>query len=147
MTQQQLLFADRPAPAPPQPAMPPKASEAERRKADGMARAAETKDSLVAHARGLALAVAKGELPHADGTKRANGLVHMDDVHAAWEVENAGREAIGLPPVPHNLGNAAGGVFALRHMWRFTGQRVKSQRPESHSNELKIWQLIPQKAE
>lgn len=140
MTQQQLLFADPPAPAPPKP---PKATEGERRKADGMQRAAETKERLVAHARGLALAVAKGTLPHADGELRADGLCTMDDVRVAWIAENADREASGMPPVPLELGNAAGSVFALRHMWRFSGQRVKSQRPESHANELKVWQLIP----
>lgn len=144
MTQQQLLFRDPPAPAPPKSDKP---TEGERRKAAGMQRAAETKDSLVAHARGLALAVAQGALPHADGELRADGLCTMDDVRVAWIAENADREASGMPPVPLELGNAAGSVFALRHMWRFTGQRIKSTRPESHANELKVWQLIPQKAE
>lgn len=112
-------------------------------KQEGMQRAAESKHSQVAHARGLALAVARGELPHADGELRADGLVSMDDVMTAWEADNADRRANGDAEVPQELGNAAGSVFSgLRHMWAPTGQWIKSARPVAHSNRLQIWKLI-----
>lgn len=115
----------------------------EQLKQEGMQRAAESKASLVGHMRGLALGIAKGELPHADGEFRADGLVTLDDIYVAWEYDNEQRRENGEPEIKGTLGNAAGQVLAgLKHMWRFTGVRVKSQRAQSHANELKQWELI-----
>ena len=39
-----------------------------------------------------------------------------------------------------DLGNAAGSIFAGKK-WRFTGDRIRSQRPSAHAREIKIWRL------
>lgn len=41
---------------------------------------------------------------------------------------------------PHSM-NFMGQLFKTKD-WRFTGQRVKSQTPGSHANELKCWVYI-----
>lgn len=116
-------------------------AESERRKQAGVARALANSAEAVAHARGIAYAVAFGELPHADGIKRADGLCSMDDVKAGIDADNAERRAKGMRPIAPLL-NAAGGVFAGNpQVWEFSGQFVKSVRPQSHANLLRVWRL------
>jgi hypothetical protein len=98
---------------------PPEVTEGERRKREGMARAAMSKETLLGYARELAV----------DLAKENGGLCHADLVAEALAKE--GREP---------LGNAAGSLF-VGHVWEFTGQRVKSQRAHAHANELKVWRL------
>lgn len=57
------------------------------------------------------------------------GTVNMDDV--CWEMYRRGMDS-------RQLGNAAGSVF---NGWQWTGEFVKSKRPESHSNLLRCWRL------
>lgn len=148
MTKQLSLF-DEPAAAPVVCAPTrPAAGESERLKREGMALAAESRESLLAHARGLALDVARGILPHADGEYRADGLCHADDVAAAWAADAIERERLNLSQLP-TLGNAAGSIFAgERQVWEPTDKWVKSTRPHAHQNRLLVWKLRqkPEKA-
>ena len=124
--------------APPSPSRPALKS-GEQLKREGMAVAAESRESLLAHARSLAHHVAVGLLPHADGQCRADGLCTMDDVAAAWAADAVERERAGMRQLP-SLGNAAGSVFSGDpQAWEFTGQFFKSQRPIAHSNLLRVW--------
>src|SRR5688500_5844460 len=84
--------------------------EAERRKAEGMKRAAAPKEHLLAIAREIAFDIQRGVLPHADGQKRADGLVTADDVFYQWQRVNRVRERQGHPAIPW-IGNAAGQLF------------------------------------
>lgn len=89
----------------------------EQLKAEGMRRAAESKESQLGYARYLAVDLARDN----------GGLCHADMVAAALEAE-------GRP----SLGNAAGSLFS-GDQWTWTGEFVKSQRPHAHSNLLRLW--------
>jgi len=98
---------------------PDRKAEGERRKREGMAAAAQSKDSQLGYARELAMDLARAN----------DGICDADMVAEALERE--GRTG---------LGNAAGSLF-LTHVWEFTGLRVKSKRAHAHANELKVWRL------
>lgn len=112
------------------------AKEGERRKAEGMALAAASKEHLLGRAREFAYDIARGVLPHADGVKSAVGLCNADDVYAAWERDGDRRERQGLARVPW-IGNAAGSIFVGAN-WEAVGL-VKSARPHAHANLLRQW--------
>lgn len=100
------------------------AAEGERRKQAGMQQAADNKASLLAHARRVARRIAES---------RPDRCVTMDDVQEALRAEGISDRA---------LGNAAGSVLRTSGGWEWTGRRVKSCRPHSHRNELKVWRLV-----
>ena len=93
---------------------------AEQLKVAGMDRAAENKKSLLKVARKVARRIATEK-----------GVVTMDDVQAALALMDISDRA---------LGNAAGSVFRGPE-WKWTGRRIKSKRPHSHANEIKVWAL------
>lgn len=133
-----VASAGPPVCAPPKPRRPA-GSTGELLKREGMQRAEAAKFDAVAHARGLAYDIARGLLPHADGQYRADGLVTMDDVQAAYQADAIERAAKGMAALP-SLGNAAGRMFAGNpQAWEWTGEFTKSQRPEAHSNLLRVW--------
>jgi hypothetical protein len=101
--------------------------EAERRKQEGMQRATWGKERLLGHAREIALDIARGVLPHADGSVTSGAWTcNADDIAAQFERE-------GLPWI----GNAAGSIFVDRN-WEAVGL-VKSCRPHAHKNLLRQW--------
>ena len=114
--------------APSRPAVARGGPTGEDLKAAGMAAAAESKEGQLGYAREVAFDVARGVLPHADGRTEADGLCTADDVAAVLESE-------GRP----SLGNAAGSLF--RCGWTWTGEFVKSVRPQAHVNLLRVWRL------
>jgi hypothetical protein len=99
--------------------LPDRQPEGERRKREGMRAAAQSKESQLGYARELAL----------DLARENGGLCHADMVAEALAKE-------GRP----DLGNAMWAVF-MPHVWEFTGERVKSERPQANRNELKVWRL------
>jgi hypothetical protein len=122
MTQQPTLFEihgqERAAPLPPpKPLADPQ--EGDKRKREGMQRAASSKPNQLGYARELALDLA-----------RSNG----GECHADMVAEALAKE--GRP----SLGNAAGSVF-LPSVWEDTGKVFKSERPEAHRNKLVVWRL------
>lgn len=92
--------------------------EAERRKEEGMRRAAEARPALLALAQEIAARIA-----------RDTGAVDADDVAMQMHLLGASYEA---------LGNAAGSVF--RGM-EWTGEVRKSCRPSTHGRVIRIWRL------
>lgn len=92
-------------------------------KLDGMARAAGSRPSLLAFARGLAVGIA---LSRPDRTCTA------DDVQRALAERGVSLFA---------LGNSAGALF-VGGDWRWTGGRVKSERRHAHANEIKVWEYV-----
>ena len=94
-------------------------AEAERRKAVGMALAADAKHELLAAARGFAAFIA------------SNGSTVTADEVAAMMAAN------GLDY--SELGNAAGSVFDTRFQW--TGRVIPSQRPSTHGRLIRVWRL------
>jgi hypothetical protein len=94
------------------------AAESRRRKAHGMAIAADAVPTMLDRARFFAagLAVLQGE-------------VTADDV-SEW------LEAKGLP----DLGPAAGSLFRGKE-WEFTGRFIQSTRKTNHARLLRIWRL------
>lgn len=141
------LFEDETPPAPPTPTQRP-APPRRRREAtavelkhEGMDRATWGKERLLGHARELAHDIATGVVAKHDGTRRADGLCHADDVAAAWARENAERAAAKLTQTPW-LGNAAGSIFKIQHVWEATTlPPFISRRPEGHCNKLTVWRL------
>lgn len=95
------------------------AYETERRKAIGMALAADARTNLLSAARGFAAFIAKQQ-----------GTVNADDV-AVMMAENDLDYS--------ELGNAAGSVFDGRFTW--TGQVVASRRPSTHGRLIRVWRL------
>lgn len=95
------------------------ARDGERRKREGQARAAQSKESQLGYARGLAVDIAREN----------GGLCHADLVAEALAKE-------GRPP----LGDAAGSLW-LKHVWEFSGKYHLSERPASHRNRLMVWRL------
>lgn len=93
-------------------------AESERRRVEGMTLAADNRGMLLTEAREIAKELAK------DGR-----AISADDVMEIMVKRGYGK---------HCLGPAAGSLFA-GHQWKWTGHRVKSQRPWSHQNELKTW--------
>lgn len=91
--------------------------EAERRKAEGMARAAEGRDGWLSYARSVAV-----------GLARLNGTVCADDVRAA-----------GVETPPNTSHNIWGSVFSDER-FELAGY-TKSQRPERHRSLIRIWRL------
>ena len=94
---------------------------AETLKAEGMARAAESKRELLAVARKLARDIA---------LSREDRTCHADLV----------AEAMVQAGITETLGNAAGSLFKTDD-WKFTGQFTESTRPQSHRNLLRVWRL------
>lgn len=94
--------------------------EAERLKAVGQAKAAENKKSLLAYARKVAKGLAS------DGR-----AISADDVQRALSEKGISVSA---------LGNAAGSLFR-ESCWEWTKEFVKSARPHSHANLLRLWKL------
>lgn len=142
------LFDDAPQPAaPPTPTQRPAPPRRRRErtaielKREGMDRATWGKEEQLGYARELAFDIARGIVAKHDGVRRADGLCHADDVAAAWARENAERAAHKLEPMPW-LGNAAGSIFKLAHVWEATNlPPFISRRPEGHGNKLTVWRL------
>lgn len=86
----------------------------------GIQQAAEHKRSLLEHARGHALRIAK-----------ERGTVTADDVAKALHDEGISIFA---------LGSAAGALFK-GGQFEFTGEFIKSERVHSHGNLLRRWRL------
>jgi hypothetical protein len=93
-------------------------AEAERRKEEGMARAASARRELLAVAQGIAQELAQ-----------RHGCVHADDVAMEMHLRGSSWEA---------LGNAAGSVF--RGM-EWTGDVRQSLRPSTHGRIIRVWRL------
>jgi hypothetical protein len=91
-------------------------------KADGMARAAESRADLLREARELAVNIA---------CSRADRTCTADDVQQALAARGVDK---------HRLGKAAGSLF-VGDGWEFTGRFVKSTRPHAHRNLLRVWKL------
>lgn len=85
----------------------------------GMAQAAENKKSLLAHARKIAVRLARTRPITADDVQR--------------ELQAQGISV-------HALGNASGSIFRGKE-WEWTGRYIKSSRVHAHANELKEWRL------
>lgn len=94
-------------------------AEAERRKAVGMALAADARHELLAAARGFAAFIA-----------REYGTVTADDVAELMAANGLDYS---------NLGNAAGSVFDTRFQW--TGRVIPSKRPSTHGRLIREWSL------
>ena len=94
-------------------------AEAERRKAVGMALAADARHELLAAARGFAAFIA-----------REYGTVTADDVAELMAANGLDYS---------NLGNAAGSVFDTRFQW--TGRVIPSKRPSTHGRLIRKWSL------
>jgi hypothetical protein len=94
---------------------------AEQGKRDGMKRAAASKAILLGLAREIARNYAM-----------AHGEVTADDVKRVM-LEQYGYES-------WELGNASGSIFTGGD-FEFTGRYIKSDRPDSHRNLLRIWKL------
>ena len=95
--------------------------EAERRKEEGMARAAD--------ARATALALAK---QYAVTLAETHGEITSDDVALAMEQDGHRYE---------DLGNAAGSLFRGRFEW--TGRTATSARVSTHGRIIRVWRLKP----
>jgi len=96
------------------------AAESERRKQEGMARAAAAKPLLLQYARDLAVSLAY-----------RHGEVNMDQVNAMMVMAGIPEDA---------LGPAAGAVFKSKE-WEFTGKFIKSSRVTNHSRLIRVWRL------
>jgi hypothetical protein len=94
-------------------------AKAERRKAVGMALAADARHELLAAARGFAAFIA-----------REYGTVTADDVAELMAANGLDYS---------NLGNAAGSVFDTRFQW--TGRVIPSKRPSTHGRLIREWSL------
>lgn len=96
-------------------------AEAERRKEEGMARAAAARTEALGLAKDFALSLAE----HL-------GDITSDDVALAMEAAGFNYEA---------LGNAAGSVFRGRFEW--TGKTTVSARPSTHGRIIRVWRIKP----
>lgn len=94
-------------------------TESNRRKARGMAVAADHAPYLLEKARGIAREIAAKQ-----------GTVNADEV--SMELARLGW--------PDCLGPAAGSLFKTKD-WEFTGQFVPSTRVTNHSRLLRVWKL------
>lgn|GEM_PF-2909198 len=94
-------------------------AEAERRKAVGMALAADARHELLAAARGFAAFIA-----------REHGTVTADDVAELMAANGLDYS---------NLGNAAGSVFDHKFQW--TGRVMPSKRPSTHGRLIREWSM------
>jgi len=94
-------------------------AESNRRKADGMAVAADHAPHLLGKAREIAVEIAL-----------SRGVVTADDV--GLELARRGW--------PNCLGPAAGSIFKTKD-WAFTGTFVSSTRVTNHSRLLRVWKL------
>lgn len=93
--------------------------ESERRKTDGMVRAADNKNKLLSVAREIA----------DDLVSRFPAGITADDV--VHELVERGFDE-------RCLGNSAGALFKARQ-WVWTGEFRKSKRAHAHSNLLRVW--------
>lgn len=94
-------------------------AEAERRKAVGMALAADARHELLAAARGFAAFIA-----------REYGTVTADDVAELMAANGLNYS---------DLGNAAGSVFDHKFQW--TGRVIASKRPSTHGRLIREWSI------
>lgn len=93
-------------------------AEGERRKREGMGRAAENRFHVLRLARAYAKAIAQEK-----------GTVTVDDVY------------LRLSDWPRSvLGNAAGSIFKSKE-WEWTGRFVKSKRASNHARMIREWKL------
>jgi hypothetical protein len=104
-------------------------AEAEKRRDEGIARAANRRQSLLAEAQAIArgIALARGE---------------VDSDMVAREME-----AVGVPYA--ELGNASGAVFRAPPVgwrWEWTGRTRRSERVSTHARILRIWHLVREDA-
>lgn len=98
--------------------------ESERRKQEGIRRAATNRKALLKLARSIALEKAKANPFHE---------CHSDQVQAELASLIDGYE-------PGWLGPASGSMFR-GNKWEFTGRYVKSANVRNHARELKVWRL------
>lgn len=90
----------------------------------GMAISAANKESLLEHAKGVAVEIG-----------RRQTFVTADDVQFALATQ--------VPPISEEaLGNAAGSLFKNKKLWRFDDRYVPCQRESSHGRMLRVWRYI-----
>lgn len=122
MTSQLPIFTEVDATPKPAPVARVDKRSGEQRKRDGMRSAAAEHADDIGYARCLAF-----DIVSAKALRGLKPTITMDEVAVALEAE-------GKPP----LLNAAGMVFQC-NPWKWTGELVKSVRPQSHQNLLRVW--------
>lgn len=100
------------------------AERSESKKEDGIAVAAQNRQSVLNVARSVARELA---IRNEDGVTNCDEVQRVLSLRYGWTAET--------------LGPAAGAIFKGPD-WRFTGRRIKSASVRNHARELKVWRYI-----